>query len=83
MNFKKQLASRLKKELTAVQRSPPFGITVYLPDDNLHVWNAEIKGPAGSLYEGGTFKIQITLPENYPMEPPVVSIIEPPVEYRE
>uniref|UniRef100_A0ABM0MNE4 Uncharacterized protein LOC102808924 n=1 Tax=Saccoglossus kowalevskii TaxID=10224 RepID=A0ABM0MNE4_SACKO len=42
---------RLKKELTAVQRSPPFGITVYLPDDNLHVWNAEIKGPAGSLYE--------------------------------
>ena len=30
----------------------------------------EIAGPIGTPYEGGTFKLELFLPETYPMDPP-------------
>ena len=33
---------------------------------------AEIEGAKGTVYEGGIFKLEIWLPDAYPMEPPKV-----------
>lgn len=32
-----------------------------------------MSGPADSSYSGGTFKIHVTLPKEYPFKPPVLS----------
>ena len=49
------------------------GIKAILPNENdkLH-WTGEIKGPAGTAYEGGKFAVSITLPNDYPFVPPKV-----------
>ncbi|KAG6423796.1 hypothetical protein SASPL_114199 [Salvia splendens] len=39
-------------------------------DTNLTHLFGTIHGPVGTPYEGGTFKIDITLPDGYPFEPP-------------
>jgi ubiquitin-protein ligase len=34
-----------------------------------------ITGEEGSYYEGGTFRISITLPQDYPFKPPRVRLL--------
>ncbi|XP_077985360.1 uncharacterized protein LOC144440003 [Glandiceps talaboti] len=75
MSLQKQMGNRLRKELAALQKSPLHGIRVYLPSDDFYIWEAEINGPEQSYYAGGKFKIRISLPEEYPMEPPVVQFL--------
>eukprot|EP00961_Rhodomonas_salina_P138999 1870422-Rhodomonas_salina.1 len=37
------------------------------------VWHdTVVQGPAGTPYEGGTFKLEILVPDRYPFEPPKV-----------
>ncbi|KAL1953180.1 hypothetical protein VTO42DRAFT_3415 [Malbranchea cinnamomea] len=65
---------RITKELGELMSSPPDGITVSLPDEsNLHRWVVYMKGPEGTPYEGGTFKILLTLPADYPFKPPTLA----------
>lgn len=42
-----------------------------VPDEaNLMHWKGTLKGPTGTPYEGGIFKIDIQLPPDYPFVPP-------------
>ncbi|CAH1244598.1 UBE2D1 [Branchiostoma lanceolatum] len=75
--MEKQFASRVQKILAGLRKAPPLGIQVSLPSDDLHAWEAVIPGPEDSLYKGGKFKIQILLPENYPLTPPIVRFVTP------
>ncbi|KAK7826956.1 ubiquitin-conjugating enzyme E2 27 [Quercus suber] len=46
------------------------GIKVSPKSDNLARLVGTIPGPIGTPYEGGTFQIDISLPDGYPFEPP-------------
>jgi len=70
-------AKRVQKELTDIERDKKItGINVNLSrGDDLSHLSATIKGPVGTPYEGGVFKIDIRLPEGYPFKPPKMKFI--------
>ncbi|KAF9406162.1 Ubiquitin-conjugating enzyme E2 T [Podila epigama] len=59
----KRTALRMRKELKDLETSPPLGIICYPVDDNIFRLQAELTGPPDSPYSGGTFKIDIQIPE--------------------
>ena len=44
-------------------------------DSNIKIWSAIIYGPSGSPYEGGKFKLNIEIPNDYPFKPPVILFV--------
>jgi len=51
---------------------------IFVPsEDNLTQWWAGIRGPENSFYEGGTYIIELTFPEGYPFENPLVRFVTP------
>ncbi|TKX26276.1 ubiquitin-conjugating enzyme E2-2 [Elsinoe australis] len=65
---------RIMNELAQATNSPVEGVTVNLPDEsNVHLWMINMVAPADSVYSGGTFKIEVSLPKDYPFKPPVLS----------
>ncbi|KAF8931003.1 Ubiquitin-conjugating enzyme E2 T [Dissophora ornata] len=66
----KRILIRMRKELRDLEISPPQGAICYPLNDNIVHLQAELNGPTETPYEGGTFKIEIHIPERYPFEPP-------------
>lgn len=63
--------TRVQKELHECNRDVQVsGIRVIPKADSLTHLLGSIPGPQGTPYEGGVFKIDITLPDGYPFEPP-------------
>lgn len=55
--------------------SPP-GISVSLSDENnLYEWEAIMVGPEDSPFAGGTFRLRISFPKDYPTSPPRVCFL--------
>ncbi|KAG6490895.1 hypothetical protein ZIOFF_052227 [Zingiber officinale] len=48
------------------------GISASPSEDNMRYFNVMILGPTQSPYEGGVFKLELFLPEEYPMAAPKV-----------
>ena len=42
---------------------------------DIHHWKGVIYGPEGTPYEGGTFHVDIELPPDYPLKPPLMKIV--------
>ena len=63
----------LQRELEEIKNKNSASISVQLKDGNLFEWQAAIRGPAGTPYEGGTFKLDLKFPRNYPREAPSVN----------
>ncbi|XP_048138437.1 ubiquitin-conjugating enzyme E2 27 isoform X2 [Rhodamnia argentea] len=62
---------RVQKELQECSKDfEASGIKVSPKADNLARLIGTIPGPIGTPYEGGTFQIDITLPDAYPFQPP-------------
>ncbi len=51
------------------------GISASPSEENLRYFNVMVLGPQQSPYEGGVFKLELFLPEDYPMAPPKVRFL--------
>ncbi|XVF08636.1 hypothetical protein REPUB_Repub07fG0019700 [Reevesia pubescens] len=68
--------ARIQKELQECSREKDSsGIRVSPNSDNLARLTGIIPGPLGTPYEGGSFEIDITLPDGYPFEPPKMKFV--------
>jgi len=67
---------RLMRDLKEVETNdiPTVGVTAKPLDDNLFEWACNLRGPEGTSYEGGVFHVHLLFPENYPHDPPTVSL---------
>ncbi|KAI8434268.1 hypothetical protein MSG28_012360 [Choristoneura fumiferana] len=66
-------SGRLAYEIKLFQTRPPWGVVCnFEKDDQCDMFLVTMRGPKGTPYEDGSFKLTITIPEKYPFEPPLV-----------
>lgn len=70
-------AQRILKELRKAKRDNNDEIWLETKEDNIRNWVAVIKAPEGTPYEGHYFKIDIIIPDGYPIDPPIAKFITP------
>ncbi|PIK47248.1 putative ubiquitin-conjugating enzyme E2 E1 [Apostichopus japonicus] len=66
-------AKRIQKELAEITLDPPPNCSASPKADNIYEWVSTIKGPRGSVYEGGVFFLDIQFSPEYPFKPPRVT----------
>ncbi|VDB82673.1 unnamed protein product [Peniophora sp. CBMAI 1063] len=64
----REIADLKKEDLGNISLAPKS-------DDDPFVWTALIPGPEGSVYEGGVYEAEVTLPVDYPFTAPKVQFI--------
>ncbi|CAG9467401.1 unnamed protein product [Pedinophyceae sp. YPF-701] len=72
-------ASRLQRELRELLKSASDDLGIHLEPDptTLFRWRAVIQGPPGTPFEGGSFRLALTVPEGYPHQPPMARFETP------
>lgn len=65
-------ARRIAKELADIQADTISKISAESVNDSLTNLKGSFPGPPGTPYEGGTYEVQITIPNEYPFKPPVM-----------
>ena len=70
---------RLLKDLKEIETNkvPTVGVTARPQGDNLFIWHANLRGPEGTLYQGGVFHCTMVFPPSYPHQPPEVTMCTP------
>ncbi|KAH9778956.1 ubiquitin-conjugating enzyme E2 35 [Citrus sinensis] len=63
------------RETQRLLSEPAPGISASPSEDNMRYFNVMILGPTQSPYEGGVFKLELFLPEEYPMAAPKVRFL--------
>ena len=64
---------RLLREFKELHSNPLSNILACpFSAKNLSHWNARLKGPPNTPYQGGTFYLTIKFPSNYPIAPPYI-----------
>ncbi|KAH3901878.1 probable Ubiquitin-conjugating enzyme E2 13 [Saccharomycodes ludwigii] len=69
------LPKRIIKETERLVSDPVPGIQATPNEDNLRYFQVKMRGPIQSPYENGIFKLELFLPDEYPMEPPKVRFL--------
>ena len=64
------------QETQRLMQEPVPGISAIPDDDNARYFHVVVAGPEGSPFEGGVFKLELFLPEDYPMSAPKVSVFQ-------
>ncbi len=64
--------TRLNKELRQYMKfDDNYEIQLFLKDkNNIFQWQAKLKGPPDTPFEGGLFLVNINVPNDYPINPP-------------
>ena len=70
MDPKTRIQKELKELLELSKKSSQETVKADIVDDNLYHWSGTIFGPVDSCYEGGIFRVDIQIPEDYPFKPP-------------
>ncbi|KAJ1482166.1 ubiquitin-conjugating enzyme E2N-like protein [Baffinella frigidus] len=63
---------RAAQETQRLLQQPDPGISASPHDNNARYFNVIISGPQDSAYHAGVYKLELFLPEEYPMTPPKV-----------
>ncbi|CAG8495565.1 1843_t:CDS:2 [Funneliformis caledonium] len=69
------LPKRIIKETERLIADAAPGINARPHEENLRYFDVDITGPEQSPFEGGIFKLELFLPEEYPMTPPKVRFL--------
>ena len=65
---------KIQKELEDFQSNPPENCEGGPVDENdIFNWELHLNGPENSPYEGGTFKLKVEFPKDYPFKAPKVT----------
>lgn len=64
------------KELKSLRDDSSDDILLFPKDDSdIFQWQAYIKGPPETPFEGGTFELEFIVPKTYPLQPPTVRFV--------
>ncbi len=69
-NIAHQRIQREFREVVKSEEVAKSGVELTLVKEDLTELSGTIKGPPDTPYEGGTFKVEIKIPETYPFNPP-------------
>lgn len=67
-----ELSRRILRETERLLTDPVPGISAAPDESNARYFHVMMVGPADSPFEGGIFKLELFLPQEYPMDPPMV-----------
>jgi len=70
-----RLPPRIAKETQRLITDSPPGISATPHEDNLRYFDVIVSGPQQSPYEGGVFKLELFLSDEYPMSAPKVRFL--------
>ncbi|MCO5583933.1 hypothetical protein L7F22_037851 [Adiantum nelumboides] len=71
------VARRLQSELMALMTCGDPGVSAFPEGDNIFSWIGTIKGSAGTVYDGLSYKLLLRFPTEYPFKPPTVKFDTP------
>eukprot|EP01053_Blabericola_migrator_P000442 Blabericola_migrator_1__441@NODE_1105_length_5426_cov_115_322635_g569_i1_p6_GENE_NODE_1105_length_5426_cov_115_322635_g569_i1NODE_1105_length_5426_cov_115_322635_g569_i1_p6_ORF_typecomplete_len154_score22_55UQ_con/PF00179_26/8_7e49ProkE2_B/PF14461_6/4_6e08RWD/PF05773_22/0_0069UEV/PF05743_13/0_054_NODE_1105_length_5426_cov_115_322635_g569_i122483 len=69
------ISKRIGKEIHELKHDCPPGIQAEPDVNNQRYFRIKMEGPEGTVYEGGVYRLELFLPETYPMEPPKVRFL--------
>ena len=69
--------NRVRKELQMLYEDPPPGISAWFKEDDSREVEAVVVGADGTPYADGQFRLQLSIPQRYPFEPPKVHYATP------
>ena len=68
-------ARRIAKDLADIRADTASQILAETVGDSMTNLRGSFKGPSGTPYEGGTYEVSITIPNEYHFKPPVMRFI--------
>eukprot|EP00096_Caligus_rogercresseyi_P014090 TRINITY_DN6621_c0_g1_i1.p1 TRINITY_DN6621_c0_g1~~TRINITY_DN6621_c0_g1_i1.p1 ORF type:complete len:201 (-),score=63.90 TRINITY_DN6621_c0_g1_i1:411-1013(-) len=74
-NIAQQRIQREFREVVKSEEVTQSGVHLSLVNDDLTNLSGTILGPPDTPYEGGTYKLEISIPESYPFTPPKVRFV--------
>jgi len=74
-NIAQQRIQREFREVVKSEEVAASGVQLSLVNDDLTELSGTIKGPPDTPYEGGTYQLEIKIPDTYPFNPPRVRFI--------
>ncbi|KEG09217.1 ubiquitin-conjugating enzyme E2 [Trypanosoma grayi] len=67
-------SSRLERELRESVLWRDDDVHLYLLNNkNYYLWEAVLRGPPGTPFEGGKYRVLLNVPQDYPMVPPAAN----------
>lgn len=69
-NFSPHIIKQITRELCELTKNPLEGVRVIFNEDDITSIQADIDGPPGTPYCGGSFRIRLVLGKNFPSTPP-------------
>ena len=75
MNFSFEFFCLILQETQRLMQEPVPGISAVPDESNARYFKVVVAGPEGSPFQGGVFKLELFLPEDYPMSAPKVRFI--------